>query len=247
MDLELAGRVALVTGGASGIGAECVRGLVREGARVVVMDASGEAANSLAADLGSATVAVAGDVRSPSDAAAMVRLARESFGGLDLAVNCAGVAVANKRDLHETDYDDWRRIAGINLDGVFLSMQAEIREMLPRTGAIVNVASIMSTVGSAGSSAYAAAKHGVLGLTKSAALEYAQRQIRINAVGPGFVRTPLLANKSPEQLAALEARHPVCRLGTPAEIARTVLFLLSPASSFVTGGFFPVDGGYLAQ
>lgn len=247
MDLGLTGRVALVTGGASGIGAECVRGLVREGARVVVMDSSGGAAQRLAADLGKDTVAVAGDVRSPDDTSAMVRTATRTFGRLDLAVNCAGVAVPKKRDVHETAYDEWQRIVGVNLDGVFLSMRAEIREMLPGSGAIVNVASIMSTVGSRGSSAYAAAKHGVLGLTRSAALEYAQRDIRINAVGPGFVHTPLLANKGPDELAALESRHPMGRLGTSTEIARVVLFLLSPASSFVTGGFFPVDGGYVAQ
>lgn len=247
MDLELEGRVALVTGGASGIGAECVRALVDEGAHVVVMDASGEAARQLAADVGRGAVAVAGNVRSLVDTTAMVRTATQTFGRLDLAVNSAGIGVPDKRDVHETDQDEWRRVVEVNLTGVFLSMRAEIQEMLPGPGAIVNIASIMSAVGSAGSSAYVAAKHGVLGLTKSAALEYAQRGIRINAVGPGFVHTPLLANRGPDQIAALESRHPIGRLGTPTEIAHAVLFLLSPASSFTTGGFFPVDGGYLAQ
>jgi NAD(P)-dependent dehydrogenase (short-subunit alcohol dehydrogenase family) len=239
MDLGLGGAVALVTGGASGIGAACVRTLSAEGARVVVADVSAEAAASVAAEVGG--LAVGGDVRSPEDTVAMVRAAVSEFGRLDVAVNSAGVGVPQKADVHETPLDEWRRVTTINLDGVFLSMRAEIPAMLGRGGAVVNVASIMGAVGSAGSSAYVAAKHGVVGLTRTAALEYAQRGVRVNAVGPGFIDTPLLSHNAPGALAEIAERHPVGRLGTAEEIARATVFLLSPAAAFVTGSY----GGYL--
>jgi NAD(P)-dependent dehydrogenase (short-subunit alcohol dehydrogenase family) len=247
MDYELAGKVALVTGGASGIGAECVRELVGAGARVVVSDVAAEAVEKFAAEMGGTVIAVAGDVRSAVDAEEMVLTAVEKFGRLDLAVNNAGVGVPTKRDVGETELEEWHRITGINLDGVFLCMRAELGAMLPTGGAIVNVASVMGAVGMAGASPYVAAKHGVVGLTKVAALEYAGRRIRVNAIGPGFIDTPLLSSNSPERLAEIAAAHPVGRLGTATEIARAILFLLSPAASFVTGSYFPVDGGYLAR
>ena len=247
MDFELTHKVALVTGGASGIGAECVRGLVEAGARVVVSDVAGESAEKFAAELGEAVVAVAGDVRSAADTAEMVQTAVRRFGRLDLAVNNAGVGVPTKLDVGETPLDEWHRITGTNLDGVFLSMRAELTAMLPTGGAIVNVASVMGAVAMAGASPYVAAKHGVVGLTKVAALEYADRGIRVNAVGPGFIDTPLLSYNTPERLAEIAAAHPVGRLGTPVEIAQAILFLLSPAASFLTGAYVPVDGGYLAR
>lgn len=246
MSLGLDGAIALVTGGGSGIGAECARTLAAENARVVVADVSLAAAQALADEVGG--LAFGGDVRSREDTEAMVRAAVEHFGRLDVAVNNAGIGVPVKRDVHETALEDWDRVTGVNLDGVFLSMRAELPAMLEAGGgAIVNVASVMGAVASAGSSAYVAAKHAVVGLTKTAALEYATRGIRVNAVGPGFIETPLLDHNEPAVLAEIAGRHPVGRLGRPAEIAKTIAFLLSPASSFTTGTYVPVDGGFLAQ
>lgn len=247
MDLALKDRVALVTGAASGIGAACARELAAAGAQLVLADLSDEAVADLAGTMEVPTVSVASDVRSPEDTQRMVETAVGRFGRLDLAVNSAGIGVARKRDLAETSVEDWRRIVGIDLEGVFLSMRAEVPAMLPHGGAIVNIASIMADSAAAGSSPYVAAKHGVVGLTRTAALEYAERGIRVNAVGPGFVDTPLLDHNAPEVRIEMGRRHPMGRLATSAEIARTVVFLLSPASSFTTGSYVPVDGGYLAR
>lgn len=243
----LTGKVALVTGGASGIGAECVRELVAAGARVVVSDVAADAVEKLAAELGGEVVAVAGDVRSAEDVGSMVAAALRTFGRLDLAVNNAGVGVPVKRDVGDTELEEWDRITGVNLRGVFLCMRAELPAMVPTGGAIVNVSSVMGTVAIAGASPYVAAKHGVVGLTKGAALEYASRGIRVNAVGPGFIDTPLLSYNTPERMTEIASAHPVGRLRTATEIAQAILFLLSPAASFITGAYVPVDGGYLAR
>jgi NAD(P)-dependent dehydrogenase (short-subunit alcohol dehydrogenase family) len=220
---------------------------VAEGARVVLADVSDEAVAAAATALGDGAVSVAGDVRSVEDTTRMVSTAVRHFGRLDLAVNAAGVGVPRKTDIAETDVEEWRRIVGINLEGVFLSLRAELPAMLPHGGAIVNIASVMSDSAAAGSSPYVAAKHGVVGLTRTAALEYAERGIRVNAVAPGFVDTPLLDHNPPEVRAEMGRRHPIGRLGTAEEIARTVVLLLSPVSSFTTGAYIPVDGGYLAR
>ncbi|WP_433503025.1 SDR family NAD(P)-dependent oxidoreductase [Pseudonocardia halophobica] len=247
MDLGIGGRVALVTGAASGIGAASARLLAAEGAQLVLADADDERVAELAAGLGEVAVSVAVDVRSVEDTRRMVATAQERFGRLDLAVNAAGVGVPQKRDVAETDVEAWRRIVGIDLDGVFLSMRAELPALLPHGGAIVNVASIMADSASAGASPYVAAKHGVVGLTRTAALEYAERGVRVNAIGPGFVDTPLLDHNTPEARAAMARLHPMNRLATVEEIARSIVLLLSPVSSFTTGAYLPVDGGYLAR
>jgi NAD(P)-dependent dehydrogenase (short-subunit alcohol dehydrogenase family) len=221
--------------------------LAAAGARVVVSDIGSDAVKVLAEELGDEVVAVVGDVRSAEDVASMVQAAVSTFGRLDLAVNNAGVGVPVKRDVAETELETWDRITGINLDGVFLCMRAELPAMLPAGGAIVNVSSVMGAVAIAGASPYIAAKHGVVGLTKAAALEYASRGIRVNAVGPGFIDTPLLSYNTPERMVEIAAAHPVGRLGSASEIARAILFLLSPAASFITGAYVPVDGGYLAR
>jgi 2-dehydro-3-deoxy-L-rhamnonate dehydrogenase (NAD+) len=245
VDLQLEGRTAVVTGAASGIGAACARALAAEGVRLVLADLAEEAVAALAAELDA--VSVAADVTSAEDTRRMVDTAVRRFGRLDLAVNAAGVGVPEKRDLAETSLESWRRIVGIDLDGVFLSMRAELPALLPHGGAIVNIASIMADSASAGASPYVAAKHGVIGLTRTAALEYAERGVRVNAVGPGFVDTPLLDHNPPEVREAMARLHPMGRLATSAEIARTVVLLLSPVSSFTTGAYVPVDGGYLAR
>jgi NAD(P)-dependent dehydrogenase (short-subunit alcohol dehydrogenase family) len=248
MDLAFDGRVALVTGGGSGIGAATARALADQGAAVVVADLDIAAARRVAEAIGDAAQAVAADVSNPDAAIAMVGAAMHHFGALHVAVNAAGISSGAPTPLGETTDQTWRRIMSVNLDGVFHSMRAELPAIVAGGGgAIVNVSSVMGVVGSAGSSAYVAAKHGVVGLTRTAALEYAERGVRVNVVGPGYIDTPMLSphtRSAPEQVAA---RHPMNRLGGPDEVAATVCFLASASSSFTTGSFVPVDGGYTAR
>jgi NAD(P)-dependent dehydrogenase (short-subunit alcohol dehydrogenase family) len=244
---ELAGKVALVTGGASGIGASCVASLARDGAHVVIADRDGERAEALSARI-AGTTALDVDVADPRSVAAVVARTVELHGGLDLAVNSAGAGGAPGR-VGDVSVEDWRAsIEGV-LSSVFYCMRAEVGAMLERGGgAIVNVASVLGLVGRAGSASYVAAKHGVIGLTRAAALDYAQDGIRVNAVAPGYVRTPLLEQRMDDDaLIRLAGLHPVGRLGEPGEIGELVRFLLGSKASFCTGACFPVDGGYTAS
>jgi NAD(P)-dependent dehydrogenase (short-subunit alcohol dehydrogenase family) len=172
----------------------------------------------------------------------------ETFGGLNVAVNNAGIGGA-QAPTGEYPLDSWRQVLGINLDGVFYGMRYEIPAMLESGGgAIVNMASILGSVGFANAPAYVAAKHGVLGLTKNAAIEYSAKGIRVNSVGPGFIRTPLLDNNLDEAtLGVIATMHPIQRLGTAQEVADLVAFLCSDEASFCTGGYYLVDGAYTAQ
>lgn len=242
------GKTALVTGGAAGIGAACVRQLVEAGAQVVVADRSLDEAHALAEQFGDMAMAVRADVRAVDDCEQMVRATVARFGSLDLAVNNAGVGVSRKADLAETSLAEWERVIDIDLRGVFLCMRAQITAMLGTGGgAVVNVASVLGMVGARGSSPYVAAKHGVVGLTRTAAIEYAARGVRINAVGPGSTDTAALAHLDGTARATLEAAHPAGRLGSPEEIARAIVSLLSPGLTFTTGAYLQVDGGFLAQ
>ena len=247
MQLDFSGKVALVTGAASGIGEATVRHLVQAGATVVVADINHDAADAVATGLGGNALPWQLDVSDPDAVRHAVDATVQRFGGLHLAVNNAGIGGAS---LETADYplDEWHRVLGVNLHGVFYSMKYEIPAILAAGGgAIVNMASILGSNGWAGSAAYVAAKHALIGMTKSAALEYSARGLRINAVGPGFIDTPMLADVDPATYRGLTDLHPAGRLGSADEVAALTCFLLSAQASFITGSYHLVDGGYSAR
>ncbi|WP_068422636.1 SDR family NAD(P)-dependent oxidoreductase [Rhodococcoides kyotonense] len=249
MKFDLEGQVALVTGGGSGIGRAVVHSMAASGARVVVADLSGEAAARVAAEIGPGAVAIEADVTNPDDAVAMVRAAQDHFGSIDVAVNNAGIGMPVKSPVGTTSDELWRTVLAVNLDGAFMCLRAQVAEMAAqgRGGAVVNVASVMGAVASPGAGPYVASKHALVGLTKAAALDYAPNSIRINAVGAGFVDTPLLTGRDPKWIESIAASHPLGRLGKPDEVASVITFLASPAASFMTGAYVPVDGGFLSR
>ncbi|MFI8006462.1 SDR family NAD(P)-dependent oxidoreductase [Streptomyces sp. NPDC086010] len=249
-EAEFDGRVALVTGGASGIGLALARRLAAGGATVVIADHNEESARKAADDLraaGARAAAVALDVTDPASVEAGVQFAVDTFGALHLAVNNAGIG-GPAQPTGAYGIEDWNKVVATNLSGVFYSMRHEIPAILAAGGgAVVNMSSILGTNGFASSPAYVAAKHGVVGLTKTAALEYAAHDIRINAVGPGFIDTPLLRDTDGPARDHLISLHPAGRLGTSEEVAELAAFLLSDRASFIHGSYHLVDGGYSAS
>ena len=248
---DLSGKIALVTGAASGIGEAVAQLFAINGATVVLADVDMDGANRVLALIGKAGskgVVVKTDVSKPAECERLVDEAVKKFGRLDIAVNNAGIG-GPAALVGDYPVDGWDKVVGINLSGVFYGMRYQIPAMLKNGGgSIVNMASILGKVGFPMSSAYASAKHGVIGLTETAACEYATQGIRVNAVGPGFIQTPLLdKNLTPEQLVGIAAMHPMQRLGTAQEVAELVLWLASDKASFVTGSYYNVDGGYLAH
>ncbi|ODT78857.1 MAG: hypothetical protein ABS76_22185 [Pelagibacterium sp. SCN 64-44] len=250
MTKDFAGKVAFVTGAASGIGEAVAKQLAERGARVIVADLKLDAAQKVADAIkaaGGHAAAVAVDVADADQVERAVEFCTDTFGRLDLAVNNAGIGGASA-PLGDYTFDDWHKVIDVNLHSVFYSMKYEIAAMLQSGGgAIVNMASILGSVTFPDAPAYVTAKHGVVGMTKSAGVDYAKRGIRVTAVGPGFIDTPLLSALPAETLDYLKSIHPNGRLGKAEEVAALVLFLLSDAASNITGSYHVVDGGYIAQ
>ncbi len=248
---QLENKVALITGAGSGIGQAIAKLYAAEGARLVVSDIDEKGGNDTVAAIrakGGEAIFVKADTSRPSDNEKIVERAVEEFGALHIAVNNAGIG-GPLGPVGEYPIDGWDKVISINLSGVFYGMRYQLPAMLSSgCGSIVNMASILGKVGTPNSAAYVAAKHGVIGLTEAAALEYAARGIRINAIGPGYIVTPLLT-KALDKAAmdSLVKLHPIGRLGTSEEVAELALWLNSDKASFVTGSYYNVDGGYLAQ
>jgi len=252
MNESFDGKVARVTGAGSGIGLATAKAFAEAGASVVLADRCEEAVRAAAEELiagGRKALAVRCDVTDDAQVASMVDQTVSSFGRLDAAFNNAGV-MSRRVETAEISSDEWDRVMAVNLRGVWSCMKYELRQMLRNGGAIVNCSSIGGVIGVAGLAAYHASKHGVIGLTKTAALEYATRGIRINAVCPGSINTPMaqeLTDGDPKVLAEFLKDEPIGRLGAPEEIAAAVLWLCSPGASYVIGHALLVDGGYTAR
>jgi NAD(P)-dependent dehydrogenase (short-subunit alcohol dehydrogenase family) len=248
---QLEGKVALVTGGSSGIGRAAALKFASEGAKVVIADVNsegGEGTVRLIRDRGGEAIFVSTDVARATEVEALVTRAVQVYGRLDAALNNAGISIEGR--VHEISEEEWDRLLGINLKGVWLCMKYELIQMLKQgSGAIVNMSSVWGVVGMTGEAPYVASKHGVSGLTKAGALDYAREGIRVNEVCPGLIHTPMTAAtlSDPVRRDRVVSREPIGRAGTAEEVAEAVVWLCTDAASYVTGHALVVDGGYVAQ
>lgn len=244
------GKVALVTGAGSGIGEATALLYAQHGAKMVVSDVNEKGGNAAVEKIraaGGEAVFVKCDVSDPAACEALVAASVKAYGRLDATCNNAGIG-GDSKPVGELSVENFNKVISINLSSVFYCMRAQIPQMLKQgSGAIVNMASILGQVGFANSAAYVAAKHGVVGLSQNAALEYSAKGIRVNAVGPGFIATPLLDGMDAPAKNALVALHPIGRLGKSEEVAELVVWLSSDKASFITGSYYPIDGAYLAR
>jgi len=243
-------KTVIITGAASGIGKSTAQLFAREGANVVVSDINEADGNQVVKEIiekGGKAAFFKTDVSKPEEMKALVDFTLKTYGQLDVAVNNAGVG-GEINPVGDMSIEGWNNIIAINLNSLFYGMMYQIQAMLKNgSGSIVNISSILGAVGFAGSAGYTAAKHGVVGLTQTAALEYSAQKIRVNAVGPGFIETPLLDALDADMKKQLVALHPIGRLGKSEEVAEIIFWLASDKASFVTGSYYPVDGGYLAR
>lgn len=248
---SLENKVAIVTGGGMGIGREVALSYASEGAKVVVADINEKAGNDVVAELikkGCEAIFIKVNIANPAEHESLIKETVKHFGGLHIACNNAAIS-APSYPVNEYPLDEWNRVVSINLSGVFYGMRYQIPALLASGGgSIVNISAMLGQVGRKNASAHVATKHAVVGLTKAVALEYATQNIRVNVVGPSYIKTPMLTNVFDEKgMKALEELIPMRRLGTASEVAELVLWLSSPKASFVTGSYYGVDGGYLAQ
>jgi NAD(P)-dependent dehydrogenase (short-subunit alcohol dehydrogenase family) len=247
---QLENKVAIITGAGSGIGRSTAMLFASEGAKVVISDVNEAHGKSVVDEItknGGAATFVKADSSKPEDNEALVKQTLDKYGALDIAVNNAGIG-GPLAATGEYPLDGWKKVIDINLSGVFYGLRYQIPAMLKNGGSIINVASILGQAATKFSPAYVAAKHGVVGLTKAAALEYADKKIRVNSIGPGYIKTPLVMNSlDASTLNGLVGLHPIGRLGESEEVAELLLWLASSKASFVTGAYYPIDGGYLAQ
>jgi NAD(P)-dependent dehydrogenase (short-subunit alcohol dehydrogenase family) len=248
--ITMKNKTVIITGAASGIGKATAMLFANQGAQVVISDiqeAEGLAVAKEISNTGGKASFFKTDVSKPEEMEALVDFAVKTYGKLDIAVNNAGIG-GEINPTADMSIEGWQKVISINLNSLFYGMKYQIQAMLKNgSGSIVNISSILGSVGFAGSAGYAAAKHGVIGLTQTAAIEYSAQNIRINAVGPGFIETPLLNGLDAEMKKQLVSLHPIGRLGKSEEVAELILWLGSEKSSFVTGSYYPVDGGYLAR
>ena len=253
MTQQFSGKVALVTGGASGLGRVSAIALAKEGTMVAVadvMESEGEATANTITEAGGRAIFVKTDVTKSGEVEAMVQATVKAFGRLDYALNNAGIDGVRART---ADYpeDVWQQVIALNLTGVFLCLKSELAVMVKQgSGVIINMSSVAGVTGFPGHAAYTASKHGVIGLTKTAAIDYAKAGIRVNAICPAYTRTPMLTRileKNPEFEEKLISRVPLRRLGTAEEIAQAVIYLFSDAAAFITGHSLVMDGGIVAE
>ncbi|MBK7427176.1 MAG: SDR family oxidoreductase [Saprospiraceae bacterium] len=243
-------KTVIITGAASGIGKATAVLFAKQGASIVISDIhedEGRATTENIVASGGKATFFKTDVTRPEDLESLINFTLKKYNRLDIAVNNAGIS-GELNTIADMSIEGWQKVIAVNLNSIFYGMKFQIPAMLKSGGgSIVNISSILGAVGFAGSAAYTAAKHGVIGLTQTAALEYSSQNIRVNSVGPGFIDTPLLNVLDVEMKNQLASLHPIGRLGQSEEVAELIYWLSCDKSSFVTGSYYPIDGGYLAR